>query len=49
MPVERRGQAIVIGRGSTGNGRNPVINGRKAAAFAWWHEPDDARVSSPDL
>jgi hypothetical protein len=21
----------------------------KAAAFAWWHEPDDARVSRPDL
>ena len=22
---------------------------RKAAAFDRWHEPDDARVSSPDL
>src|SRR4029450_4415498 len=22
---------------------------RKAAAFVRWHEPDDARVSSPDL
>jgi hypothetical protein len=22
---------------------------RKAAAFARWHEPDDARVSSPDV
>src|SRR6516164_48038 len=29
MPVERREWAIVIGRGSTGNGRNPVINGRR--------------------
>src|SRR6516164_6164326 len=29
MPVERRGQAIVIGRGSTGNGRNPMFNGRR--------------------
>src|SRR6516165_8757960 len=29
MPVERRGQAIVIGRGSTGNGRNPMNNGRR--------------------
>src|SRR6516225_4894633 len=29
MPVERRGQAIVIGRGSTGNGRNPMLNGRR--------------------
>ena len=34
--------------GSTGNGRNPIFNW-KAAAFARWHEPDDARVSSPDL
>ena len=22
---------------------------RKAAAFMRWHEPDDARVSSPDV
>src|SRR5262249_62339589 len=29
MPVERRGQAIVIGRGSTGNRRNPMNNGRR--------------------
>ena len=34
--------------GSTGNGRNPIFNW-KAAAFARWHEPDDARVSSPVL
>jgi hypothetical protein len=27
--------------GSTGNGRNPIFNG-KAAAFMPWHEPDDA-------
>ena len=47
MPVERRERAIAIWLGSTGNGRNPIQ--WKAAAFARWHEPDDARVSSPDL
>src|SRR6516225_181873 len=29
MPVERRGQAIVCEIGSTGDGRNPIINGRR--------------------
>ena len=29
-------------------GRNPNVQW-KAAAFVRWHEPDDARVSSPDL
>src|SRR6516162_6247433 len=29
MPVERRGQAIVFEIGSTGDGRNPIINGRR--------------------
>jgi hypothetical protein len=47
-PVERREQAIAIRFGSTGNGRNPIIEW-KAAAFAWWHEPDESRGSSPDL
>src|SRR5215208_249977 len=28
-PVERREQAIAIWIGSTGNGRNPIINGRR--------------------
>jgi hypothetical protein len=53
MPVERRGQAIAIWLGSTGVGSNrhqeePDVQW-KAAAFVRWHEPDDARVSSPDL
>ena len=48
MPVERRERVIAICIGSTGNGRNPVYKW-KAAAFVRWHEPDDARVSSPDL
>jgi hypothetical protein len=29
MPVERRGQAIVFEIESTGNGRNPIFNGRR--------------------
>jgi hypothetical protein len=29
MPVERRGQVIAVGSGSTGNGRSPLINGRR--------------------
>jgi hypothetical protein len=29
MPVERREQAIAIWVGSTGNGRNPIFNGRR--------------------
>src|SRR4030088_3371546 len=46
MPVERRERAIAIWLASTGNGKNPIVQW-KAAAFARWHEPDDARVSSP--
>ena len=29
MPVERRERVIAIGVGSTGNGRNPMFNGRR--------------------
>jgi hypothetical protein len=46
MLVERRERAIAIWLGSTGNGRSPIVQW-KAAAFVRWHEPDDARVSSP--
>src|SRR5271167_5265370 len=50
MLVERRGRAIDVELGPTGlyPGRSPTVR-RKAAAFMRWHEPDDARVSSPDL
>src|SRR6516164_6999277 len=48
MPVERRGQVTDIGSEPTGN-RKSSNSQRKAAAFVRWHEPDDARVSSPDL
>ena len=49
MPAERRERAIAVELGSTGHtGRNPNVQ-RKAAAFMRWHEPDDARVSRPDL
>ena len=48
MPVERRGQVTDVGSEPTGNRRSSKSQ-RKAAAFVRWHEPDDARVSSPDL
>src|SRR6266404_6229375 len=48
MLVERRGQVIAVGSEPTGN-RKSSNSRRKAAAFVRWHEPDDARVSSPDL
>ena len=50
MLVERRGQVIDVELGPTGlyPGRSPKVQ-RKAAAFVRWQEPDDARVSSPDL
>ncbi len=32
----------------SGNARSPISR-REAVAFQRWHEPDDARVSSPDL
>jgi hypothetical protein len=49
MLVERRGQVIAVEIGPTGHaGRGPTVQ-RKAAAFVRWHEPDDARVSSPVL
>src|SRR5262245_3480869 len=51
MLVERRGQATAVGAVQpepSGKGRSPIFR-RKAVAFQRWHEPDDARVSSPDL
>jgi hypothetical protein len=48
MLVERRGQVTDVGSEPTGNRRSSNSR-RKAAAFARWHEPDDARVSSPDV
>src|SRR5260370_35323223 len=29
--------------------REEPDNQRKPAAFTWWHKPDDARVTRPDL
>src|SRR5258706_2051071 len=45
MVMARRGRFL---DDESGNGRSPKVNGN-AAAFIRWHEPDDARVSSPDL
>jgi len=49
MLVERRGRVIAVELGPTGGARRSPKVQRKAAAFARWHEPDDARVSSPDV
>ena len=46
MLVERRGRVIAVELGPTGGARRSPKG--KAAAFARWHEPDDARVSSPE-
>jgi hypothetical protein len=47
MLVERRERAIAIG--AVNRRREEPEVQWKAAAFARWHEPDDARVSSPDV
>src|SRR5216683_5775966 len=44
MLVERRGRVIAVELGPTGGARRSPKVQRKAAAFARWHEPDDARV-----
>ena len=48
MRLERRGWVIAVDLGQLRNREEPFVQ-RKAAAFKRWHEPDDARVSSPDL
>ena len=48
MAVERRGQVIAADLGQLVRREEPFVQW-KAAAFARWHEPDDARVSCPDL
>src|SRR5271170_4173843 len=50
MPVERRGWVIEIGSGQLASGNRQweePDRQSKAAAFTRWHEPDDAKVSSP--
>jgi hypothetical protein len=47
-PAEQSGQVIGVGKEPTVKGRS-FKSQRKAAAFVRWHEPDDARVSRPDL
>ena len=48
MAAERRGQVIAVDSGQPVRREEPFVQ-RKAAAFVRWHEPDDARVSCPDL
>ena len=48
MGLERRRWAIAAELGQLVRREEPFVQW-KAAAFVRWHEPDDARVSSPDL
>lgn len=48
MGLERRGWVVAADLGQPVRREEPFVQW-KAAAFARWHEPDDARVSSPDL
>jgi hypothetical protein len=48
MAVERRRWVIAVDLGQLVRREEPFVQ-RKAAAFVRWHEPDDARVSRPDL
>ena len=48
MGLERRGWVIAADLGQLVRREEPLVQW-KAAAFARWHEPDDARVSRPDL
>src|SRR5207344_2703286 len=43
MPMERRGRVIAVDLGQPVRREEPFVQ-REAAAFARWHEPDDARV-----
>jgi hypothetical protein len=47
MVVERRGWVIAADVGQLVRREEPFVQW-KAAAFTRWHEPDEARVSSPD-
>ena len=48
MELDRRG-CVVQPRPWVNRQREEPDIQWKAAAFVRWHEPDDARVSSPDL
>jgi hypothetical protein len=46
--LKAREKWLVISPDTEESREEPEVQ-RKAAAFNRWHEPDDARVSSPDL
>jgi len=48
MGLERRRWVIAADVGQLVRREEPFVQW-KAAAFVRWHEPDDARVSCPDL
>jgi hypothetical protein len=49
MPAERREQVIAVRLGSTGSCREELDCSAEGGSLMQWHEPDDARVSRPDL
>ena len=49
MVVERRGRVIAFELGPTGSYREEPDGSEEGGSFVRWHEPDDARVSRPDL
>lgn len=48
MGLERTGRVIAADLGQPGDREEPFVQWRPTG-FTRWHEPDDARVSSPDL
>ena len=48
MELERRGRAIAADLGQRVRPEEPFVQW-EPAGFTRWHEPDEARVSSPDL
>src|SRR5262249_22476035 len=48
MPVERRGQATRSRWSQRETGGTPVL-AKLGRASSGWHEPDEARVSCPDV
>ena len=48
MGLERRGQVIAADLGQPGDREELFVQWRPPG-LARWHEPDDARASSPDL
>src|SRR5215510_3293196 len=48
MELKRRGWVIAAGLGPTGSPGGALLFSGRRQPFVRWHEPDDARVSSPE-